>query len=79
MTNALRQLGYTNYTAIADIIDNSIEGEVGSKNVFIDLIKCEEDKTTFSDILISDDGCGMDEETTLGVTLYHYPIYNAMW
>ena len=20
----------------------------------------------------------MDEETTLGVTLYHYPIYNAM-
>lgn len=63
MTNALRQLGYTNYTAIADIIDNSIEGEVGSKNVFIDLIKCEEDKTTFSDILISDDGCGMDEET----------------
>ena len=65
MTNALRQLGYTNYTAIADIIDNSIEGEVGSKNVFIDLIKCEEDKTTFSDILISDDGCGMDEETIL--------------
>lgn len=63
MTNALRQLGYTNYTAIADIIDNSIEGEVGSKNVFIDLIKCEEDKTKFSDILISDDGCGMDEET----------------
>ena len=65
MTNALRQLGYTNYTAIADIIDNSIEGEVGSKNVFIDLIKCEEDKTTFSDILISDDGCGMDEETII--------------
>ena len=62
MTNALRQLGYTNYTAIADIIDNSIEGEVGSKNVYIDLMRCEEDKTSFSDILISDDGCGMDEE-----------------
>ena len=62
MVNALRQLGYTNYSAIADIIDNSIEGEVGAKNVFIDLIKCEEDRTTFSDILISDDGCGMDEE-----------------
>lgn len=65
ITNALRQLGYNNYTAIADIIDNSIEGEVGSKNVFIDLIKCEEDKTKFSDILISDDGCGMDEETII--------------
>ena len=26
----------------------------------------------------SDTPCGMDEETTLGVTLYHYPIYNAM-
>lgn len=25
-----------------------------------------------------DTPCGMDEETTLGVTLYHYPIYNAM-
>lgn len=65
MTNALRQLGYTNYTAIADIIDNCIEREVGAENVFIDLIKDEEDKTTLSDILISDDGCGMDEETVL--------------
>ena len=26
----------------------------------------------------SDTPCGMDEETTLSVTLYHYPIYNAM-
>lgn len=26
----------------------------------------------------SDTPCGMDEETTLGVTLYYYPIYNAM-
>lgn len=26
----------------------------------------------------SDTPCGMDEEITLGVTLYHYPIYNAM-
>ena len=26
----------------------------------------------------SDTPCGMDEETTLGVILYHYPIYNAM-
>ena len=25
-----------------------------------------------------DTPCGMDEETTLGVTLYHYPIYNSI-
>lgn len=63
MTNALRQLGYTNYTAIAGIIDNSLEREVGSKNIFIDLVRSPEDKSTVSEIIISDDGCGMDYET----------------
>lgn len=63
MTNALRQLGYTNYTAIADIIDNSLESEVGSKNINIDLIRDQNDKKLVSMIKISDDGCGMDYET----------------
>lgn len=63
MTNALRQLGYTNYTAIADIIDNSLESEVGSKNINIDLIRDQNDKKLVSQIKISDDGCGMDYET----------------
>lgn len=68
MTVALRQLGYTNYTAIADIIDNSLETEVGSKNIFIDLIKEKKEKngqTGISEILISDDGSGMDKNTLL--------------
>jgi len=63
LATALRQLGYTNYTAIADIVDNSLEPEVGSKNIFIDLIKDEKNKNTISDIVISDDGCGMSFET----------------
>lgn len=63
MTNALRQLGYTNYTAIADIIDNSLESEVGSQNINIDLIRDQNDKSLLSQIKISDDGCGMDYET----------------
>lgn len=25
-----------------------------------------------------DTPCGMDEKTTIGITLYHYPIYNSM-
>lgn len=68
MTNALRQLGYTNYTAIADIVDNSIERNVGASNVRIDLLKksVKEGKKYIyqvDGILICDDGCGMDSDT----------------
>lgn len=59
---ALRQLNYTNYTAIADIVDNSLEPDVESENIYIKLVKGE-DKKTVGQIIISDDGCGMDEET----------------
>ena len=31
----LRSSGYNNYTAIADIVDNSLDNEVNSKNVDI--------------------------------------------
>ena len=60
--DALRQLNYTNYTAIADIVDNSLEPDVESENIYIKLVKAE-DKKTVGQIVISDDGCGMDEET----------------
>ena len=60
--DALRQLNYTNYTAIADIVDNSLEPNVESENIYIKLFKAE-DKKTVKQIMIADDGCGMDEAT----------------
>ena len=35
--NALRNSGYNNYTAIADIVDNSLEDDVESTKIFIRL------------------------------------------
>lgn len=49
----LRNSGYNNYTAIADIVDNSLDNDVDSKNVWV-IIK----PSKF--IKIIDDGCGMD-------------------
>ena len=60
--DALRQLNYTNYTAIADIVDNSLEPDVESQNIYIKLLKAE-DKKSVGRIVIADDGCGMDEGT----------------
>lgn len=67
--DALRQLNYTNYTAIADIVDNSLEPDVCSENIFITLEKGE-DKRSVEKIVISDDGIGMDEDTlTMAMSL----------
>lgn len=62
--NALRNCGYNNYTAIADIIDNSIEPEVESTFVKV----CFEtegkgNETSINSILIIDDGVGMCIDT----------------
>jgi hypothetical protein len=51
----LRNSGYNNYTAIADIVDNSLDDDVDSKNVWVTI------KSKF--IRIVDDGFGMDHET----------------
>ena len=51
----LRNSGYNNYTAIADIVDNSLDNDVDSKNVWVTI------KTTKS-IQIVDDGNGMNIE-----------------
>lgn len=53
----LRNSGYNNYTAIADIVDNSLDTNVGSENVNI-LIK--KNKDVYESIMICDDGCGMN-------------------
>ena len=71
--NSLRNCGYNNYTAIADIIDNSIEPEVGSSFVRVDFETegSGKEKATVKSILIIDDGIGMptnvlEEAMTLG-------------
>lgn len=56
----LRNSGYNNYTAIADIVDNSLDTDVNTKNVNI-YIKKNRDEYDF--IKICDDGCGMDINT----------------
>ncbi len=61
IANALRNCGYNNYSAIADIIDNSLEPEVGSSYVKVDFETSGTgaDGTKIQAILIIDDGCGM--------------------
>ena len=65
IVNALRNCGYNNYSAIADIIDNSLEPEVNSSFVKIDFETDGKgiDKTLIKSILIIDDGEGMDSQT----------------
>lgn len=60
ITNALRQCGYTTYTAICDIIDNSIDKDVNSSEVHI---KYEGSYSNISALLIVDNGCGMSFDT----------------
>jgi hypothetical protein len=50
---SFRNLGYTNYEALADIIDNSLDPDVNAKNVWIDISK------KMDCIFISDNGSGM--------------------
>jgi len=50
---SFRNLGYNNYEALADIVDNSLDPDVNSKNVWIEVSK------NMDVITISDDGSGM--------------------
>lgn len=59
IVNALRNCGYDPYTAISDIIDNSIEPEVESSFVKVDF---EIKDKRLDAILIIDNGNGMDME-----------------
>ena len=64
IVNALRNCGYNNYSALADIIDNSLEPEVNSTYVKVDFETegSGADKTTIKSILVIDDGCGMSSD-----------------
>lgn len=59
---ALRNSGYSNYSAIADVLDNSLENDVDAKNVNI-VIGHQKGTSKVTDISIIDDGIGMPIET----------------
>lgn len=62
VVNALRNCGYNNYAAIADIIDNSIEPEVNASRVEITL-ETQQRGEPISTIIIADNGSGMSYDT----------------
>lgn len=62
IVETLRSCGYTNDTAIADIIDNSLETDVNASNVKVEFSK-EKGTRTIKGIRIIDDGIGMTKET----------------
>ena len=55
LINSLRHLGYTNYSAIADLVDNSWDAE----STQVKILVRQRDKDP--EIIIADDGSGMDE------------------
>ena len=56
----LRHSGYDNYQALSDILDNSLDSDVGSTQVKINIIY---DGKNYETIQIIDNGCGMDLNT----------------
>lgn len=54
LINSLRHLGYTNYSAVADLVDNSFDAEA----TFVKIIAHQRDKD--AEIIIADNGSGMD-------------------
>lgn len=63
IVNALRNCGYNNYSAIADIIDNSLEPEVESSHVKVDFeTEGSGPYATIKTISVIDDGNGMTRE-----------------
>jgi Histidine kinase-, DNA gyrase B-, and HSP90-like ATPase len=54
LINSLRHLGYNNYSALADLVDNSMDAD--AMNVYIHVRQRGKEP----EIIIADDGCGMD-------------------
>lgn len=61
--STLRNSGYNNYTAIADIVDNSLDSDVDATKISIDFKSDTKGEYPFSYISIADNGCGMNLET----------------
>ncbi|MEZ0233085.1 MAG: ATP-binding protein [Methylophilaceae bacterium] len=55
LINSLRHLGYTNYSAIADLVDNSFDADASSVKIYI------RQRENEPEIIIADDGLGMDD------------------
>ena len=56
LIESLRYLGYDNYQAVPDIVDNSLDAGAKTVRILARMHRSE------PEILIADDGCGMDEE-----------------
>lgn len=64
--DGFRSRGYSNAQAIADIVDNSMEDTVGSKNVSVVIgykYNTKSKRSFVNEVDIIDDGCGMTTET----------------
>ena len=57
LMDSLRYLGYDNYSALCDLVDNAFDAE--AKNVYISISQKDGDAV----ISIADDGIGMDQHT----------------
>jgi hypothetical protein len=57
LMDSLRYLGYDNYSALCDLVDNAFDAE--AKNVYISISQKDGDAAIF----IADDGIGMDQHT----------------
>jgi DNA mismatch repair ATPase MutL len=56
LIDSLRYLGYNNYSAVTDIVDNAIDAD--AKNIYITVSFANEGR-----VVIADDGTGMDQHT----------------
>jgi hypothetical protein len=64
VAKTIRNLGYNNYQAISDIIDNSLENNVNSSFVKIEVVDNKGDKLNpYKSISIIDNGSGMNKVT----------------
>jgi hypothetical protein len=60
MYSTFRNAGYSNYSAICDIIDNSVDA--GAKKISVNILPSEENEAEIGSILISDNGTGINQE-----------------
>jgi anti-sigma regulatory factor (Ser/Thr protein kinase) len=58
---ALRSAGYDNVSAIADLIDNSIDAGANNVRLYVE----SQNYGDSIEVIIADDGCGMDRDTII--------------
>ena len=66
LINAVANMGYDHEVAICDLIDNSIDANATTVNVYLASKRNEGGKKdTIYQYIVADDGCGMDRETLI--------------